>query len=87
MLEPFFQLIFQNLVLEQNPEIRRVSFAAFEAALASPALNETVGPNVEEWFKMVMTPVGSPLDADLFYRAGKTGSYNVDKPMMERRCA
>lgn len=87
ILEPFFQLLFQNLVLEQHADIRHLSFAAFKAALSESAaantINDVVSPNVGEWYKMVMTPVGSPLDAELFFRAAKTGSYNVDKPMME----
>ncbi len=37
---------------------------------------------VPQWYSMVMTPVGSPLDQDLFKRVGKPSGHNIDKPMM-----
>jgi TATA-binding protein-associated factor len=37
---------------------------------------------VEEWYAIAMTPIGSPLDEDLFLTVGKRGGHNVDKAMM-----
>jgi TATA-binding protein-associated factor len=88
MFSHCFQLLFQNLILEQRSDIRDLTFAAFKAGSAevaslAGALDSTVTCNLEDWFEMVMSAPGSPLDETLFAKGGKIKSgYNVDKPML-----
>ncbi|WVQ74752.1 hypothetical protein IAR50_004357 [Cryptococcus sp. DSM 104548] len=92
----FFPFIFQNLVLEERIDIRQVSFLAFSTALSfaassSPGLDTILGADVEDWYSIVMTPVGVPLDEHLFRRPvqgagtgqGTGQTHNVDKAMMK----
>lgn len=73
-------LLYQNLVLEDRAEIRDVTFQAFATAVANADLDATVGPNIEDWYAIVMTPVGSPLDETLFYGRRPRG-HDIDKAM------
>ncbi|KAK4687502.1 TATA-binding protein-associated factor, partial [Tremellales sp. Uapishka_1] len=73
-------LLFQNLILEERTDVREVSASAFETALRE------VGGKVDEldlvnWYTLSMTPVGSPLDVDLFVKGSlrNGGGHNVDK--------
>ncbi|TYJ54026.1 hypothetical protein B9479_005360 [Cryptococcus floricola] len=91
----FFPFIFQNLVLEERLDIRQVSFLAFSTALtlaaSSTGLDSVLGADVEDWYSIVMTPVGVPLDENLFRRPvqgagtgqGTGQTHNVDKAMMK----
>ena len=87
MYDKFFSLLYQNLVLEERPDVRAVTFDAFIAAVneveQNGGLDGTVGCNLEDWYEIAMTPIGLPLDNNLFVRVGKGSSgYNVDKPML-----
>ncbi|RSH82478.1 TATA-binding protein-associated factor mot1 [Apiotrichum porosum] len=73
-------LLFQNLVLEDRADIRELSAQAFAAALSETNLDETVGPSIEDWYAIVMTPVGSQLDDTLFVGRRVRG-HDVDKAM------
>ena len=82
----FFSLLFQNLVLEERADIRETTFATFTTGLAELKQEgslETATRNLDQWYGMVMTPIGSPMNSSLFERVG-TGNlgHNVDKPMM-----
>jgi TATA-binding protein-associated factor len=88
-----FSLLFQNLVLEERDDIRQLTFNAFVAAVTeveseAGALDVTVEVSLEEWYEMIMTPVGAPLDVKLFAKAtsesgsARTMSHNVDKATM-----
>ena len=86
MHDEFFAFIFQNLVLEERNDIRDLSFDAFAAAVAevdgeAGALDSTVEPYVEDWYGMVMTPIGAPLEENLFVGKRRAG-HNVDKHVM-----
>lgn len=85
----YFSFMFQNLVLEERQDVRDVSFRAFETSLVEAAgmpegIDGVVGSDVEDWYSIVMTPVGVALDTSLFRRPTKaTGqTHNVDKAMM-----
>lgn len=73
-------LLFQNLVLEDRVDIRDVSASALSAILPQTNLDDTVGPNIEDWYTIVMTPVGAPLDENLFVGRRVRG-HDVDKAM------
>lgn len=81
-----FSLLFQNLVLEERTDIREITISAFNAAVEevdgeAGALDITVETSLEDWYEMVMTPIGVPLDPKLFVGKARTG-HNVDKPIM-----
>lgn len=85
-----FALLFQNLILEERPEIRSVSYAALISALesakqtSSDTLRDLVEDNLEDWYQIVMTPPGAKIDPSLLMRVAKSSSsHNVDKSMLE----
>ncbi|ADV22686.1 Helicase, putative [Cryptococcus gattii WM276] len=85
----YFSFMFQNLVLEERQDVRDVSFRAFETSLVEAAgmpegVDGVFGGDVEDWYSIVMTPIGVALDTSLFRRPTKaTGqTHNVDKAMM-----
>lgn len=88
MFDHFFSLLFQNLILEQRKDIRELTFAAFQSGVQeveslSGGLADVVGGSMEEWYEIIMTPIGTKLDDNLFVKGGKARSgYNVDKAMM-----
>lgn len=73
-------LLFQNLVLEDREDVRSVSAEALEAGFAGTAVDETVGPKINDWYAIAMTPVGVPLDEGLFVGRRVRG-HDVDKAM------
>ena len=81
MFPDHFSLLFQNLMLEERSDIRELSFSAFCAGMNRACL-ETGGYHtpINNWYEMVMTPVGAPLDSTLF--VGETAGPNIDKHMM-----
>lgn len=85
----YFSFLFQNLVLEERQDVRDVSFQAFETSLVEASdmpegVGVVLGGDVEDWYSIIMTPIGVALDANLFRRPTKaTGqTHNVDKAMM-----
>ena len=63
----FFSLLFQNLVLEVRSDIREISYAAFSAAIEevndeAGTLDVRIATSLDDWYEMVMTPIGVPLD-------------------------
>lgn len=73
-------LLFQNLVLEDRQDVRAVSAEALEAGFGGTYLDDTVGPKINDWYSISMTPVGAPLDEALF--AGRrVRGHDVDKAM------
>ncbi|EJU05341.1 hypothetical protein DACRYDRAFT_113489 [Dacryopinax primogenitus] len=89
--EPLLRLLFQDIVLEERTDIRQSSMAAWRSAiqlLNSHAKLEGVTQMVlQAWFELVLTPLGTPIDAALLFSAvvsGRDGlsTYNVDKSML-----
>nr|XP_031860125.1 uncharacterized protein CI109_004490 [Kwoniella shandongensis]KAA5527197.1 hypothetical protein CI109_004490 [Kwoniella shandongensis] len=82
-----FSFLFQNLILEERSDVRDITFKAFTTALeeiGSTGQMATLGTAPEDWYSLVMTPIGAPLNASLFKIPGKVGgqSHNVDKAMV-----
>lgn len=73
-------LLFQNLVLEDRPDVRTVSAEALDAGFRGSVLDDTVKPRLDDWYCIVMTPVGAPLDDGLFVGRRVRG-HDVDKAM------
>ncbi|CDS01912.1 related to MOT1-transcriptional accessory protein [Sporisorium scitamineum] len=92
--ERVLRLLFQNLVVEEKLPIRRASADAWVHALAhvasDPANVQTLlGPYLVNFFRIVMTPLGSPIDFSLFYSASfgtsnhaDVNRHNVDKGIL-----
>lgn len=89
------RLIFQNLVVEERPAIRDVSVAVWQRTLAIVVergqVENSIGPHVHRFFSILMTPLGTPIDFSLFFRAssGITSreTHNVDKSILAQDLA
>ncbi|KAF8654075.1 hypothetical protein AX16_003608 [Volvariella volvacea WC 439] len=92
---PFLQLLFQNMIVEERPDVRQASFTAWHLALVnladSPDLMQSIFSQalILQWYAIVMTPLGVPIDSSgFYYPTTPTGSdvaierHNVDKNML-----
>ncbi|KAF5324890.1 hypothetical protein D9611_004580 [Ephemerocybe angulata] len=92
---PFFCLLFQNLICEERLDIRETSMAAWERALSilsadAGKLEATIDQAlILDWYAIVMTPIGLPIDTSKFYHpsmavenAKAPERHNVDKNML-----
>ncbi|TKY89152.1 hypothetical protein EX895_001683 [Sporisorium graminicola] len=92
--ERVLRLLFQNLVVEEKLPIRRASADAWAHALAHVAgdsdnVQKLLGPYIVNFFRIIMTPLGSPIDFSLFYSASfgtsshaDVNRHNVDKGIL-----
>lgn len=83
------RLLMQNLVVEERLDVRDVTLQVWRLCITklngSPSrLQLTIGPLVRDWFTLIMAPLGTPMDASLFYhpRSGADQGHNVDKNMV-----
>ncbi|CCM05038.1 uncharacterized protein FIBRA_07240 [Fibroporia radiculosa] len=91
----FLRLLYQNLVVEERPDIRDFTLSAWRLALST--LNSVTGwieslidqQVLLEWYAIIMTPLGMRLDVSHFYDAtastdneGAPERHNVDKNML-----
>ncbi|RXK40222.1 TATA-binding protein-associated factor [Tremella mesenterica] len=88
MYEDYIQMLFGILVLEERADIRQLSSESFQVGLREIA--EDSGEHhsmclLSEWYGLVMTPVGQPLNPNYFHWPEQMvyGGHNVDKAMME----
>ncbi|KAL7421578.1 TATA-binding protein-associated factor mot1 [Cryptotrichosporon argae] len=72
-------LVYQNLVLEQQPDIVRISMETFTAIVQ---VRQPSVATVNNWYAIAMTLPGVPLDQHLFVHAAFTREYDVDKSLM-----
>ena len=93
---PFLRLLFQNLIVEERSDIRSVSLAGWRTALEvisnTPGLIKKIvkQQTVLEWYAIIMTPLGVPIDASTFHHPtfAEDGTdaaperHNVDKNML-----
>ncbi|KAG6903183.1 hypothetical protein C0995_002726 [Termitomyces sp. Mi166 len=92
---PFLRLLIQNLIVEERSDIRDASLAGWKTAIsimaADPAwLCKVITQElILDWYAIVMTPVGVPLDPTKFYHATVAVDggvplerHNVDKNML-----
>ncbi|KAN0061939.1 TATA-binding protein-associated factor mot1 [Thecaphora frezii] len=89
------RLLLQNLVVEERMPIRRASSEAWSHALAhvsqdAAKLSALLLPYIGNFFRIIMTPLGSPIDFGLFYNpssglsggVGASNRHNVDKNIL-----
>ena len=91
----YLRLLFQNLVVEERSDIRKATLEAWK--LVTDILSERQDwlqglvpqQTLLDWYAIMMTPMGTPLEKTLFYdpAAASSGSdpaerHNVDKNML-----
>ncbi|KAI0261043.1 SNF2 chromatin remodeling protein [Gloeopeniophorella convolvens] len=93
---PLLRLLFQNLVVEERTDVRRETINTWNTAIdllhSRPGWMENVVTSAQlfEWFEIMMTPMGFPVEASGFYDplASENGAHaaaerhNVDKNML-----
>ncbi|KZT70176.1 SNF2 superfamily chromatin remodeling protein [Daedalea quercina L-15889] len=100
MTLPYLRLLYQNLIVEERADIRDTTLAAWR--LVFPIIGSVTGwleslvtqQVLLEWYAVLMTPLGLPLDASAFYDAaaameqdGVSERHNVDKNMLAQDLA
>ncbi|KAF9821604.1 hypothetical protein IEO21_00450 [Rhodonia placenta] len=96
MTLPFLRLLYQNLVVEERNDIREATLSAWRLVLST--LSSVAGwmealisqPVLLEWYAVLMTPLGLPLDASNFYDPTVSSDHerhNVDKNMLAQDLA
>ncbi len=93
----FLRLLFQNLIVEERPDIRDATLKTWRMALSiEGSTTETiVSPQVIlEWYAILMTPLGVAIDPSTFYRPSEPTNggllperHNVDKNMLSQDLA
>ncbi|EMD34416.1 hypothetical protein CERSUDRAFT_117290 [Gelatoporia subvermispora B] len=88
----FLRLLFQNLIVEERSDVRDATLTAWRLVLTilavTPGWMETLITQqvLLEWYAVIMTPLGLPLDASTFYDPTSTidpgERHNVDKNML-----
>jgi TATA-binding protein-associated factor len=95
---PFLRLLFQNLVVEERSDIRDATLNAWRTALSILSASAGWLENVVtqqlllEWYAILMTPLGVPIDTSAFYSATVAADgmdaaperHNVDKNMLSQ---
>ncbi|KZO97896.1 SNF2 superfamily chromatin remodeling protein [Calocera viscosa TUFC12733] len=88
---PLLRLLFQNIVLEERPDIRESSLNDWRAAIrilrSNGRLEEMAQAALQAWFELVLNPLGTPIDSSLLLSVFASGrdsasAYNVDKSML-----
>lgn len=92
----YLRLLFQNLIVEERSDIREATLDAWKLVLSILTSTENWVQSIVtqqlllEWYSVMMTPMGTPLDISTFYDAalarngGDNGTerHNVDKNMI-----
>lgn len=81
--ERVVRMVYQNLIVEEKKEILDLSLTVMTALIEhmvgseSSALQVVVGPHLQTFFTILLTPIGTPLDTRLFYSPTGHGSAPV----------
>jgi TATA-binding protein-associated factor len=94
---PFLSLLFQNMICEERMDIRDASLTAWKTALTTiPATsghleNVVTQQMIIDWYAVMMTPLGVPIDVSTFYTPSvhlegnmPLERHNVDKNMISQ---
>ena len=92
---PFLRLLFQNLLVEERADIRDATLTTWREVLSimgstSGWLGNAISqPMLLDWYSLLMTPLGLPLETANFYdptvtsdNSAPTERHNVDKNML-----
>ncbi|KAK0502746.1 SNF2 superfamily chromatin remodeling protein [Armillaria luteobubalina] len=94
----FLRLLFQNLVVEERADIREATLKTWRLTLSVVTsmdsvliVNMVTTSILLEWYSIIMTPIGVPVDPTLFYRTTEPTDgenlperHNVDKNMLSQ---
>ena len=88
--EPVLRLLFQNLIMEERVDTQTITLKAWRVALLKlrglqPRLLHVISPLIRDWFALLMTHLGVPIQTGLLYQYIPTGAeegHNVDKSMI-----
>ncbi|KAK0183900.1 SNF2 superfamily chromatin remodeling protein [Armillaria mellea] len=94
----FLRLLFQNLVVEERTDIREATLKTWRLTLSVvTSMDQTLivsmvtPPILLEWYAIIMTPIGVPIDPTTFYRTTEPMDgenlperHNVDKNMLSQ---
>lgn len=97
----FLRLLFQNLIVEERADIRATSLEAWRTALEVISGNQDLmrqivqQQTVLDWYAVMMTPLGVPIDSSTFYRptfgddgpGDTTERHNVDRNILAQDLA
>ncbi|CAE6520255.1 unnamed protein product [Rhizoctonia solani] len=94
---PVFELLFQNLILEERDDIRRATSQVWNVAVTIISESATPDPNegglafllhevVYNWLCLLATVVGEPLNPTYFFYPARKGgeAHNIDKSAMQQ---
>jgi TATA-binding protein-associated factor len=94
---PFLSLLFQNMICEDRTDVRGASLTAWKTALTTiPATsghleNVVTQQMIIDWYAIMMTPLGIPIDISTFYIPSMhlegnmpLERHNVDKNMISQ---
>ncbi|KAF9189260.1 TATA-binding protein-associated factor mot1 [Haplosporangium sp. Z 11] len=72
--ERVIRMVYQNLIVEEKKEILDLSLTVMTALIEHMSASETsasmtaiVGPHLQTFFSILLTPIGTPLETRLFY--------------------
>ncbi|PWN31835.1 uncharacterized protein FA14DRAFT_93569 [Meira miltonrushii] len=93
--ERLVRLAYQNLIVEERVSIREASLKVWTSSLAIIVKNgkveKTIEPHIAKFFTILMTPLGTPIDFALFYKAPNAFTsreqHNVDKDILTQDLA
>ncbi|KAI6009398.1 hypothetical protein F5J12DRAFT_891501 [Pisolithus orientalis] len=97
----FLRLLFQNLIVEERADIRAASLAAWRTAMEVISSDQDLikrivqQQTVLDWYAVMMTPLGVPIDSSTFYRptfgddgpGDTTERHNVDRNILAQDLA
>ncbi|KAJ3393095.1 btaf1 RNA polymerase II, B-TFIID transcription factor-associated, 170kDa [Entophlyctis sp. JEL0112] len=83
------RLIFQNFLLEERKELLSLSLTLWTRLVEFCGLKKqslTLLPFMESWFALLMMPIGTPLDLELFFHFStkKTQTSGLNVPIQDR---
>ena len=79
--------------MEERSDVREATYRAWKATLAAlktadGLLESMITPCLHDWFGILMTPLGTPIDTSVFYNPsfqvgdGLEHAHPLDKPMV-----
>lgn len=82
------RLLFQNMLVEERLPIREATARVWTLVLAElaahPARMAACAVHVPTLFRLVMTPIGTPIDTRLFFDAGAKTEHDIDRSILSQ---
>ncbi|WFD29083.1 TATA-binding protein-associated factor mot1 [Malassezia sp. CBS 17886] len=83
------RLLFQNMIVEERPAIRDATVRVWGRVLGVLAADEAraeacLVPHIATLFRIIMIPIGTPMDFSLFYVPARRTEHDIDRGMMSQ---